>query len=57
MRLKKTALIILAVVVALCIIFAAVGMLVVPKSQRASTYGISDKEKSALVIQNKTSEF
>ena len=57
MRSRKTALIILAVVVALCIIFLVIGALAVPKSQRASTYGVTDKESSALVVYNKTSEF
>lgn len=57
MRSRKIVLIILAVVISLCIIILAVGALVVPESQRASTYGIVDKERSALVIYNKTSEF
>ena len=57
MRSRKTVFIILAIVVFICVAFLVIGALIVPKSQRASTYGIADKESSALVIYNKTSEF
>lgn len=57
MRSRKTVLIILAVVISLCIIILVIGAFIVPDYQLASTYGIADKERSALVIFNKTSEF
>lgn len=39
------------------LLLASADILFVPKSQLASTYGIMDKEKSALVISNRTDEF
>jgi hypothetical protein len=57
MRSRKTGLIILALIVLVCAAFLVIGVLVVPKSQRASTYGVTEKEKSALVVYNKTAEF
>jgi hypothetical protein len=57
MKSRKIVFIILAFIVSLCIIISIVGAFIVPKSQRASTFGVTDKEKSALVVYNKTSEF
>ncbi|MDP2965227.1 MAG: hypothetical protein Q8N39_04205 [Pelolinea sp.] len=57
MKSRKTALIILAAVILACVAFLVIGALYVPPAQRAVTYGVTDKDKSALVIHNNTSEF
>jgi hypothetical protein len=57
MKSRKTGLIILAAVIVFCVSFLVIGALYVPPAQRATTYGVTDKDKSALVVHNNTSEF
>jgi hypothetical protein len=57
MKSRKTAFIILAAVVLVCVTSLVIGALYVPPVQRAATYGVADKNKSALVIRNNTNKF
>jgi len=57
MKPGRTALIILAIVVLLCVVIMVIGALYVPPHQRAASYGVADKAKSALVVHNDTSDF
>jgi hypothetical protein len=54
---RKTALFVLAAVVLVCVSSLVFNAIYVPTVQRAATYGVMDKNKSALVICNNTSEF
>jgi hypothetical protein len=54
---RKTLFIILGGFVLVCIVPVLIGVLYIPPVQRAATYGVTDKNKSALVIHNSTGEF
>jgi hypothetical protein len=57
MRSNKILFIILGAVVLACLAMFLADALIVPQAQRAATYGILDKNQSALVIHNDTAEF
>jgi heme/copper-type cytochrome/quinol oxidase subunit 2 len=57
MRSNKTCLWIAAGLILLCAIIFLLSMVIVPRSAKASTYGITDKDQAALVIYNRTADF
>jgi hypothetical protein len=57
MKSRKTLAIILGAVILICLVSLLIGALYVPPAQRAATYGVTEKDKSVLVIHNDTAEF
>lgn len=54
---RKILLITLGAIMLICASIILAGMLIVPENQQAATYGVTDKEKAALVIENRSSDF